>query len=76
MWYKPKDEMWFVQNAGNPDAGTGLKGVKVKGGGDSCTTKASGRCTLTIKAGKPGKVSLKATANGYGFAKETLKVKE
>ena len=24
MWYKPKDEMWFVQNAGNPDAGTGL----------------------------------------------------
>lgn len=24
VWYKPKDEMWFVQNAGNPDAGTGL----------------------------------------------------
>ncbi len=58
------------------DAGAGVAGAKVKGGGDSCTTKASGRCTLTIKAGKPGKVSLKATANGYGFAKETLKVKK
>ncbi|KAH8898053.1 calcium-dependent phosphotriesterase [Thozetella sp. PMI_491] len=24
VWYKPKDEVFFVQNAGNPDAGTGL----------------------------------------------------
>ncbi|KAK4442664.1 hypothetical protein QBC34DRAFT_363420 [Podospora aff. communis PSN243] len=24
VWYKKKDEMFFVQNAGNPDAGTGL----------------------------------------------------
>jgi len=24
VWYKPKDEMWFVQNAGAPDAGTGV----------------------------------------------------
>jgi len=24
VWYKAKDEMFFVQNAGNPDAGTGL----------------------------------------------------
>lgn len=58
------------------DAGAGVAGVKVKGGGDSCSTKASGRCTLTIKAGKPGKVSLKATANGYGYAKKTLKIKQ
>ncbi len=56
------------------DAGAKVAGAKVKGGGDSCTTKASGTCTLTIKAGRPGKVSLKATANGYGFAKETVKV--
>ncbi|GAA1911373.1 hypothetical protein [Nocardioides hwasunensis] len=56
------------------DAGSGVGGVKVKGGGDSCTTKGSGKCTLTIKAGKPGKVALKATKNGYGFAQETVKV--
>jgi gluconolactonase len=24
VWYKKKDEMFFVQNAGAPDAGTGL----------------------------------------------------
>jgi len=24
VWYKPNDEVFFVQNAGNPDAGTGL----------------------------------------------------
>ncbi|KAK3329127.1 hypothetical protein B0H66DRAFT_540305 [Apodospora peruviana] len=24
VWYKPSDEAFFVQNAGNPDAGTGL----------------------------------------------------
>jgi len=24
VWYKAKDEAFFVQNAGNPDAGTGL----------------------------------------------------
>ncbi|KAK3392815.1 hypothetical protein B0H63DRAFT_385685 [Podospora didyma] len=24
VWYKPTDEAFFVQNAGNPDAGTGL----------------------------------------------------
>ncbi|KAK3317364.1 hypothetical protein B0T19DRAFT_389452 [Cercophora scortea] len=24
VWYKPKDEVFFVQNAGNADAGTGL----------------------------------------------------
>lgn len=23
VWYKAKDEMWFAQNAGAPDAGTG-----------------------------------------------------
>lgn len=58
------------------DAGDGVKGVKVKGGGDSCTTKASGKCTLTIRAPKPGKVSLKATKSGYGFAKEELRAKK
>ena len=61
------------------DAGDGVGGVKVKGGGDSCTTKSSGRCTLTIKAGragKAGKVSVKATRNGYGSAKYAVKVKK
>ncbi len=58
------------------DAGAGIAGVKVKGGGDSCTTKASGKCTLSIKAGKPGKVSVKATKNGYGAAKVTITAKK
>lgn len=58
------------------DAGAGVAGVKVKGGGDSCTTKGSGKCSLTIKAGKPGKVTVKATRNGYGFAKDVLTVKK
>jgi hypothetical protein len=56
------------------DAGDGVGGVKVKGGGDSCTTKGSGKCSLTIKAAKPGKVSVKATKNGYGFAVTRVKV--
>ncbi|RYB94106.1 hypothetical protein EUA93_06950 [Nocardioides oleivorans] len=58
------------------DAGDGVGGVKVKGGGDSCTTTSKGKCTLTIKAGKPGKVSVKATRNGYGFAVTDVKVKK
>ena len=58
------------------DAGAGVAGVKVKGGGDSCTTKASGRCSLTIRAGRPGKIDVKATKNGYGFARATVTVKK
>ena len=57
------------------DAGDGVGGVKVKGGGDSCTTKDSGRCTLTVRPGKPGKIRLKAARSGYGSAKDTVKVK-
>ncbi|SEB97568.1 hypothetical protein SAMN04489844_1434 [Nocardioides exalbidus] len=58
------------------DAGDGVGGVKVKGGGDSCTTTSKGKCTLTIAAGKPGKVSAKATKNGYGFAVADVRVKK
>ena len=57
------------------DAGDGVKGVKVKGGGDSCTTNGAGKCSLTIRAGRPGTVRLKATRNGYGFAVDTVKVR-
>jgi hypothetical protein len=58
------------------DAGAGVGGVKVKGGGDSCTTKASGTCTLTIKAGRTGKVGVKATRNGYGSAQLVIQVRK
>lgn len=57
------------------DAGDGVKGVKVKGGGDSCTTNEAGKCSLTVRAGRPGTVRLKATRNGYGFAVDTVKVR-
>lgn len=55
------------------DAGAGVGGVKVKGGGVSCTTKASGRCTVMLKTTKAGKVGFKATKNGYGFAKASIR---
>lgn len=57
------------------DAGDGVKGVKVKGGGDSCTTKKSGTCSLAVRPGRPGKVRFKATRNGYGFAVDTVPVR-
>lgn len=55
------------------DAGDGVAGVKVRGGGDACTTKASGKCTLEVRATRTGTVTLKATKNGYGAAKDTVK---
>lgn len=57
------------------DAGAGLKGVKVKGGGDSCTTKANGTCTLTVTAKRPGRLAFVASERGYGDGKDVIKVK-
>ena len=57
------------------DAGDALKGVKVKGGGDSCKTKANGKCTLTVTPKKSGKLAFVATRGGYGAGKDTIKVK-
>lgn len=55
------------------DAGAGVKGVKVTGGGDSCTTSAKGKCTLTLTPTRPGKVRVKATKRGYGSARATVR---
>lgn len=57
------------------DAGAGLKGVKVKGGGDSCTTKANGTCTLTVTPRKSGRLAFIASEKGYGDGKDVVKVK-
>lgn len=57
------------------DAGTPVKGAKVKGGGDSCTTKANGSCTLTVTPRKPGKLAFVASDSGYGKGKDVIKVK-
>lgn len=57
------------------DAGEALKGVKVKGGGDSCTTRANGTCTLTVTPKKAGRLAFVATEGGYGAGKDTIKVK-
>ena len=58
------------------DAGVAMKGVKVKGGGDSCTTKANGTCSLTVTPKKAGKLAFVATEGGYGAGKDTIKVKK
>ena len=58
------------------DAGSAVKGVKVKGGGDSCTTKRNGTCSLTVTPAKAGKIAFVATKGGYGAGKDVLKVKK
>lgn len=58
------------------DADDRVAGVKVKGGGKSCITKASGKCTAKLKPSKPGKVIIKAKKKGYGAARATLKAKK
>lgn len=58
------------------DAGEAVAGVKVKGGGESCTTNASGVCKSTYKVTKVGKLKLAATKGGYGSAKAEIKVKK
>ena len=50
------------------DAGAPVRGAKVAGGGDSCTTAANGRCTLSYPVGKATRISLTATKPGYGAA--------
>jgi hypothetical protein len=56
------------------DAGDPVKGVKVKAGGDSGTSSAKGKVTLTVHAAG-GKLTVHATAPGYTPAARTLKVK-
>ena len=57
------------------DAGVPVKGAKVKGGGDTCTTKANGTCTLQVTPKKTGKLAFVATDRGYGNGKDVIKVK-
>lgn len=57
------------------DAAVGIAGAKVKGGGESCTTNAQGKCTITYPKHKPGKIKVKATKSGYSSAVVKLKVK-
>lgn len=58
------------------DAGAAVAGVKVKGGGESCTTNASGVCRSTYEVSKVGKLKVVATKSGYGSAKAQVKVKK
>jgi hypothetical protein len=58
------------------DAGVAVKGAKVKGGGDSCTTKANGTCTLTVTPKKPGRLAFVASHGGYGNGKDIIKVRK
>ncbi|RYC11130.1 hypothetical protein [Nocardioides zhouii] len=58
------------------DAGTALQGVKVSGGGDSCTTKANGTCSLSVTPKKAGNLAFVATEGGYGAGKDVVKVKK
>jgi hypothetical protein len=56
------------------DAASPLAGVKVKGGGEKCTTNAKGKCSVTYPAQKPGKIKVVATLSGYSSAVTKLKV--
>ncbi|GAA5104869.1 hypothetical protein GCM10023339_00200 [Alloalcanivorax gelatiniphagus] len=57
------------------DAGAGLKGVKVTGGGDSCTTKGNGTCSLRIKPRKSARLAFVAREGGYGAGKDVVRVR-
>jgi hypothetical protein len=57
------------------DAAAPLKGAKVKGGGEKCTTNAKGKCSVTYPARKPGKIKVTAKLSGYSPAVTKLKVK-
>ena len=58
------------------DGGDGLKGVKVKAAGKSCTTSAKGSCSITVTVKKGKKLTVKATAKGYEAAQATIAVKK
>lgn len=55
------------------DAGEPIKGAKVAGGGDSCTTAATGRCELTYPAGRAKRFTVTASKKGYGAAEVRLR---
>lgn len=57
------------------DAGDAVAGVKVKAGGDSCTTSSRGTCTLTFTPRRTGKVSVTARRSGYGAGADTVVVR-
>ena len=60
VWYKPTDEAFFVQNAGNPDAGTGLdKSAAIykislkEADAVKSQRNATGKVTVTLVPSKP-----------------------
>lgn len=58
------------------DAGAAVAGAKVAVGSKHCTTKATGRCTLSFAASYPkGRHTAKATKSGYAPGTAVLKVR-
>jgi hypothetical protein len=57
------------------DAGAPLAGVKVKGGGERCTTSSQGKCSLSFAPRRPGKIKVKATLTGFSPAVVKLRVR-
>jgi hypothetical protein len=57
------------------DAAAPLAGVKVKGGGEKCTTNVKGKCSVTYPPRKPGRIKVTAKLSGYSPAVTRLKVK-
>ena len=56
------------------DAGVAVPGAQVRADGRSCTTNASGKCTLTITAGDKQR-SITAVATKSGFTRDGLTLK-
>ena len=69
-WKKSKDQKVTVTVT---DAGEKIKGAKVAGGGDSCTTGGDGQCELTYPAGKAKRFKVTASKAGYGDAQVRLR---
>jgi hypothetical protein len=67
---KKKQVTFVVTDAASPVAG-----VKVKGGGEKCTTNAQGKCSVTYAPQKPHKIKVTASLNGFSDAVTKLKVK-
>ncbi|MEO5666373.1 MAG: hypothetical protein ABIR39_24135 [Nocardioides sp.] len=57
------------------DASSPIAGVKVKGGGEKCTTNAQGKCSVTYAPQKPHTIKVNASLTGFSDAVTKLKVK-
>jgi hypothetical protein len=70
-----KTKASFTATVTVTDAGAAVAGATVSAAGKSATTDGSGVAKLTLKAGKPGKLTVSVKKDGYATATATVTVK-